>query len=315
MAAGNALRSSAATRHPMELRHLRYFAAVAELRSFTLAAESLGISQPTLSHQIRQLEQELGTALFARFPRAVEMTEAGRQFLPHCERILKEVEDGLQTISDVKGVLRGTLNMAVFHSFSRSLLGPTMSKFALRHQGVRVVARLLARADMERELAAGTLDMAVAYVSEDREHIVAEKLFREELVLVVGDTHPLAGTRKIAMRALGELSLVLLTPEFASRQFVDRFCIQSGIAPLVVLEMNAIEPILSIIRHASLATVLSAGAVGEASGLSVIRLTDPTPKRWAALLWRRQGHRSPAATRMAEMIRGAYGVGKKGLQK
>jgi LysR family cyn operon transcriptional activator len=70
--------------------------------------------------------------------------------------------------------------------------------------------------------------------------------------------------------------------------------------------MNAIEPILSIVRHAPLATVLSAGAVGNGAGVRVIRLTHPTPKRWAALLWRRQGHRSPAALRMAEMIRSAY---------
>jgi LysR family cyn operon transcriptional activator len=190
----------------VELRHLRYFSAVAQTRSFTRAAELLGISQPTLSHQVKQLEAEVGAELFARFPRTVELTEAGRQFGPHCERILREVDDGLQTISAVKGVLRGTLNMAVFHSFSRSLLGSTMSKFVLTHQGVRVIARLLPRVEMERELADGTLDLAVAYVSADHEHIVAETLFEEELVLVVGDTHPMASREKATMRSLGDLS-------------------------------------------------------------------------------------------------------------
>jgi LysR family cyn operon transcriptional activator len=292
----------------LELRHLRYFVAVADTRSFTQAAEGLHISQPTLSHQIKQLETELGTELFARFPRTVELTEAGRQFRPHCERILKEVDDGLQTISDVQGVLRGTLNMAVFHSFSQSLLGPAMSSFIRSHPGVRVVARLISRAEMERDLADGTLDMAVAYVSEGNEHLVAETLFAEELVLVVGDTHPLAASKKVPLRTLGDLELVLLTPEFGSRQLVDRFCTEQKLAPRILLEMNAIEPILSIIRNAPLAAVLSAGAIGDASGLRVIRLTNPTPKRWAALLWRRQGHRSPAALRMAEIIRSAYGV-------
>lgn len=292
----------------MELRHLRYFASVANTRSFTRAAEMLDISQPTLSHQIRQLETELGAELFARFPRTVEMTEAGRHFKPHCDRMLKELDDSLQTLSDLKGVLRGTLNMAVFHSFSRSLLGPVMSQFALNHPGVRVVARLLPRDEMERGLAAGTLDLAVAYVSEDREHIVAQTLFEEELVLVVGDTHPLASRTKATMRTLADLSLVLLTPEFASRQVVDRFCAGAGLVPRILLEMNAIEPILSIIRHAPLATVLSAGAIGDSSGLRVLRLTQPTPKRWAALLWRRHAHPSAAALRMAEMIRSAYGA-------
>jgi LysR family cyn operon transcriptional activator len=292
----------------MELRHLRYFVAVADARSFTLAAAELGISQPTLSHQIKQLETELGTPLFVRFPRSVEMTEAGRDFRPHCDRLLKELDDGLQGLSELQGVLRGTLRMAVFHSFSRSLLGPVMAQFALRHAGVRVVARLLARSDMERELAEGTLDLAVAYAPEDTEHIVAERLFEEDLVLVVGDAHTLAGKTRVPMRTLGELDLVLLTPEFASRQIVERFCADQKLAPRIVLEMNAIEPILAIVRHAPLATVVSAGAVHDASGLRVLRLTQPTPKRWAALLWRRGGHRSAAAQRMAEMIRQAYHV-------
>ncbi len=109
------------------------------------------------------------------------------------------------------------------------------------------------------------------------------------------------------MRDLAKLPLVLLTPEFGARQFVDRFFADTALSPHVVLEMNAIEPILSTIRNSGLASVLSAGAIVDTSGLQIVRLTEPAPKRTVGILWRRNGHRSAAAQRMAEMIKAAYG--------
>jgi LysR family cyn operon transcriptional activator len=99
---------------------------------------------------------------------------------------------------------------------------------------------------------------------------------------------------------------VLLTPEFGARQFVDRFFAERKLRAHVVLEMNAIEPILATTRNSSLATVLAAGAIVDAGGLRSVRLTDPAPKRTVGILWRHNGHRSAAALRMAEMIKAAY---------
>ena len=108
------------------------------------------------------------------------------------------------------------------------------------------------------------------------------------------------------MGELAKLPLVLLTPEFGARQFVDRFFADINLRAHVVLEMNAIEPILATIRDSGLASVLSAGAIVDTTGLQTVRLTDPAPKRTVGILWRRNGHRSAAALRMAEMIRAAY---------
>jgi LysR family cyn operon transcriptional activator len=292
----------------MELRHLRYFLAVADTRSFTRAAERLHVTQPTLSHQIKQLEHMVGTVLLDRGTKEVELTAAGRLFKPYCERILKELEASALAISELEGLMRGTLQMAVFHSFSHSMLPQIMSEFALRYPGVHVTTRLIPRADMERALIGAELDMAVAYAAGDNDQIVAEPLFEEELVLVAGSKCPQAGRKSIPMRELAALPLVLLTPEFGARQFVDRFFSGTGQQPHVVLEMNAIDPILATTRNSGLATVLSAGAVLDTRGLEIVRLTDPAPKRMVGILWRRNGHRSAAALRMAEMIRAAYGA-------
>jgi LysR family cyn operon transcriptional activator len=290
----------------MELRHLRYFLAVADTRGFTRAAERLHVTQPTLSHQIKQLETMVGTKLLERSTKEVELTAAGRLFKPYCERILKEIDSSSLAISELEGLMRGTLRMAVFHSFSHSMLPPIMSEFALRYPGVHVTARLVPRIDMERDLINAELDMAVAYVAGDNEQIVADRLFDEELVLVVGSKHAHAGRKSMPMRGLAKLPLVLLTPEFGARQFVDRFFADTGLQAHIILEMNAIEPILATIRNSGLASVLSAGAIVDASGLQIVRLTEPAPKRTVGILWRRNGHRSAAAQRMAEMIKAAY---------
>jgi LysR family cyn operon transcriptional activator len=108
------------------------------------------------------------------------------------------------------------------------------------------------------------------------------------------------------MRALADVALVLLSEEFGARQFLDRFFAREKLTPNIVLEMNAIEPILSTIQEGSLGTVLSSGVIYSRPGLHSIRLVRPTPRRTCAILWRRQGYRQAAALRMAEMIRAAY---------
>ena len=103
------------------------------------------------------------------------------------------------------------------------------------------------------------------------------------------------------MRDLATLPSALLTPESARANSSTGFA-ETGLQPHVVLEMNAIEPIMATIRDSRLASVLSAGAIVDASGLHVVRLTEPAPKRSVGILWRCSGHRTAAALRMAEMI-------------
>ena len=302
------MRDAADPSRLIELRHLRYFLALADAHSFTIAAELLNVTQPTLSHQIKQLETAIGAILFERRSKDVELSQAGQLFRPYCERILKELELGALALSELEGLMRGTLRMAVSHSFSSSMLPNALSEFASRYPGVRVVARVIPRVEMERALVAGELDLAVAYVSDDSEHITAETLIEETLVLLVGPDHPWAGRTSAPMRALAEIPLVLLTPEFAARQFVDNQFTQARLSANIVLEMNAIEPILAIVRHSKFATVLSNGAISDTKGIHLIALEDPVPHRAVAILWRRHGHRSRAAERMAAMIRATYGV-------
>lgn len=290
----------------MELRHLRYFLAIAEAQSFTVAAQRLGLSQPTLSHQIKRLEVFLGTALFDRAARMVTLTSAGRVFQPYCQRALREADGGVLAVSELEGLMRGTLRMGLFNAFSSSPLSAVLAEFASRYPRVNVIARLLPREEMERELLLGELDLAMSYISEGSKGIDADALFEEQLVLVVGAKHALAKARSVPMARLADLDLVLLTKEFGARQFVNRFLETANLRANIVLEMNAVEAILATVRNSSLVTVLSEGAAGDTKGLHIVRLMDPVPRRTAAILTARSAHRSAAAVKMIEMIRAAY---------
>lgn len=300
------MRDLATISQRIELRHLRYFLQVAETASFTRAAERLHVAQPTLSHQIRQLEETVGAALFERRPKSVRLTAAGALFRPYCERVLAELDAGTQALSDLGQLLRGTLRMAVAHSFSTTTLPSALSEFALRHPGVRVVTQLIAYKDMERDLLSGDLDLAVAYLSGESTVFDVERLGEEALVLAVNPDHPWAGRASVAMKDLAELPLVLLTEEFAARRFVDNFFAGRELQPHLVLEMNAVGPILDTVRNSRLATVLSSGALFNVPGIRTIQLVDPVPRRTCAIFWRRGAPRSPAALRMASLIKEAY---------
>ena len=185
----------------MELRHLRYFLVVANLSSFTRAAAALHLTQPTLSHQIRQLEDELGMHLFDRIGRSIRLTAPGKVFREHAERALQEVSTATAALKELQGLMHGTLTIGVFQSFNSSLMPPILAAFAARYPGVRVAVRQLPTREMQTQLIRGELDLGIAYVQPDSHRILAEKLFDERLMLVVSEGHPYCGAAKAIVPA------------------------------------------------------------------------------------------------------------------
>src|SRR5918997_698909 len=122
----------------MTLQQLRYFLAAAEYGSFSAAAESLLMAQPSLSDQIRRLEAELGVPLFARAGRRLALTEAGRMLRPHAERTLASAEDAVESVKEVRTLTGGTVSFGTFGSAHHYLLGGHVQDFRRRHPDVRV---------------------------------------------------------------------------------------------------------------------------------------------------------------------------------
>lgn len=289
----------------MELRHLRYFLTIAETRSFTRAAALLHLTQPTLSHQIKQLERELGTVLFDRVGRSVRLTEPGVLFRQHAERALRDLQGAAAALAELEGLAQGTLKIGVFQSFNSSLLPPILGQFAERYPAVHVAVRQLPTREMEERLVRGELDLGIAYVQPGSERITAEQLFDERMMLVVSESHPYAGRAEIELKQLADQPLALLSAEFPSRQLLLDWFRESGYQPRVTVEINSTDAILATVRCSRLATIQTERMAGAVQGLRCIPL-KPALRRTVAILWRREGYRPAAARAIADMIRAAY---------
>lgn len=292
----------------MELRHLRYFDALAETLNFSRAAERLHVTQSTLSHQIRQLEDEIGSALFERSTRHVRLTEAGELLRSYATPALQQIDRALQALRpDAGDPLQGSLRLGTTHSFATRLVPMCVSSFIALAPGTVVSVQELSAREIAQRLAKGALDLGVSYRPADAPDLWFEPLYHEELKLVVAATHPLARRRRVRMVELHGVRMVLLPGEFSTRQLLDEAFEAAGAEPRVVVELNSVAPMLELIRRTDLAGIVAETALTPSDELAVVPLEDPTPRRTPGLLWKKGAARSPTMRHMAAVIRRAVG--------
>jgi DNA-binding transcriptional LysR family regulator len=195
----------------MELRHLRYFVVVAEELHFRRAAERLHMSQPPLSQQIRQLEEEIGATLFLRNQRKVELTAAGADFLERAHEILDAVEDAARQARRVQRGEVGRLAVGFVGSAMYSFIPELLRAF--RDQSPDIALRLheLGTTEQLRQLEDGRLDVGFLRVARARPGLTLETVLEEPVVVALPDVHPLAAGPRLRLADLEGQPLVLLT--------------------------------------------------------------------------------------------------------
>ena len=288
----------------MELRHLRYFTALAETLSFTRAAERVHVTQSTLSHQIRQLEDEVGQPLFDRIGKKVVTTEAGELFLGFAGRALKEVDLGVAMLKPGAGGLTGQVRIGATHTFNIGLIPECVAQFLARHPTVQVRVEELPAELIGTKLHAGELDIGIAYRPNGPTDLWFEPLYNEEMVLVVSDTHPLAGRKRIRMVELHQQRLVLMPDYFATRTLLEECFKASGAEPLVVAEMSTIAPMLGLALRTQVGAIVAINAVPAGmTGLQMIPIESPTPIRTPGILWRLEDDKAAPVQSFAVIVR------------
>lgn len=279
----------------MLLRHIHYFLAVAEHGSFTRAASALYVSQPALSQQIKQLEETLGAILFDRSGRAVRLTDAGEVYARYAQQALRELSAGERAIHDVENLSRGALRIAINPTFTGYLLGPLVASFHQQYPSITLAIREMPQEQMQQELLADRLDLALGFADGVQADIDARPLLSETLALVVARHHPLASQRQIGLSALNDLYLVLLTPEYATREQIDYYCRQHQLRPKVQMEASSVSAVVEIVRRTQLATLLPAKIAHENGELKAVALSPSLLERTAVLLQRKGGYQTAAA--------------------
>ncbi|MFT3939558.1 LysR family transcriptional regulator [Rhodopseudomonas palustris] len=234
----------------MEIRHLRYFAAVARHLNFTAAADSLGVAQPPLSQQIRDLEAEIGTPLFERTTRRVALTRAGEDFLKQALAILERAETAVQRARSIGAGTAGILNVGLTGSVLTGPLGRAIQQFALNYPNVDLRIHEMSPDRQVAALKSGQTDVSFLRCPPQDAEITSELAWRESVRLVLPKGHALSA-RKVTLADLRDESFVFLRLEdslFA--KYLWQCCFEAGYAPRVTHQA---------IESASLTSLVAAG--------------------------------------------------------
>jgi len=235
----------------MELRHLRYFVAVAEELNFTRAAERLETAQPSLSQQIKHLEKFVGTALLVRNKRRVELTEAGHMFLSESRDILARTERAIQRIRETAGDLATELSVAVAPAAEVKVLPKLLPLVQRKMPGLRLILHTMPTSEQKIAFANHSLDVGFLRGPVSLPNAVIEPLLDEKLVIGLPSKHPLAAKKKLRIADLNQHPFIMISrkgsPEL--HDAVLAFCEQSGLRPPVAQRASNVLGNLSLIRN------------------------------------------------------------------
>lgn len=297
----------------MELRHLRYFAAVAEERHFGRAAETLGIAQPPLSKQLQDLETELGFTLFDRSRRPVELTAAGQTLLEHARSIFEALEIAVRETRRAGAGHSGRLAIGYPSSLAYSGLTGVLRAFRVHSPDVAIEVRELPPADQIEALKRGDLDVGFVRAPLHEPQLASENIRNEKLVLALPADHRLAIRERVALSAVSREPFVFF-PRARGPGFFDlvmSFCRDSGFVPHIVQEAPQID-VLALVAAGFGLSILPESVRELRRADIVLRPIIGSPTTELRLVWR-SGDLSPAVARFVETVR-RVGV-KRGRRK
>lgn len=290
----------------VELRHLRYFRAVAEAGSFTRAAAEIGLTQPTLSQQIAQLESELGVALLTRGKREWRLTQAGEMVLQYSRRVIGDMSALRRSLDDLSSLRRGSLSVAVLPVLAQGLLPLALPKFHQAHPEIRVTVLEMTVDEMAKALAQGAIDVGIGCLGTSLK-LRGELLFSEELVAVLASGDPLAAQPSVTVADLAKRPVIVPPPGYGTRTLILTAWGKARRTPVFSLEVGALQSMLSAAKNSSGCAIMPASALWgvEPDGWLVRRITGPTMHREIGFLAALAGGRGSAVEALLPIIKTA----------
>jgi DNA-binding transcriptional LysR family regulator len=268
----------------MNLRHLGFFVALAREGHFGRAAQSVHVTQPSLSAAIRQLEQELDVPLVVRTRQRFEgLTPEGREVLVWAQRMLAESASLQQYLDELKGTLKGHLSIGVIPT-AEPIIARLTHALQQRYPGITVTLISSTSREIERALADHELDAGISYSEGADVSLRAVPLYLERY-FVAGVAKLLPGKRSsLAWRAAAKLPLCLLSRDMQNRRLLDKHFDEAGVVPAVVAESNTLIGVLSHIHTGAWCGILPNAMLGFLRGVKVLPLMEPEVTHRIALL-------------------------------
>ena len=285
----------------VELNQLRYFVAVAERRHFTKAARDLDVAQPSVSKQIRQLEEELGAALFHRMRGNVTLTPAGEALLPWARRVLNDLEAATNEVRELSGLRRGRISVGATPSITVAVLPDALARIHETYPGVDLKLHEAGSRDLVRELEQGRLDFALVILPVNQPSIETVPLLREELVVAVPHDHPLARRQRVALSELRDVPLVMFREGYDLRATTLEACAAAGFEPRYAVEGGEMDGVLRMASAGLGAAIVPSMVVARGGPLRAVRLSRPLT-RTIAFAHRRDRRPSRAARELMSAV-------------
>ncbi len=287
----------------MEIRHLHYFMAVCEELHFTKAAEKLGISQPTLSQQIRVLEDELGMPLFDRIGKKIVVTEAGALLFDYATVMLNTLQNVKDAVKDLQELQGGQISVGIMPSDLDYRITQLVIDFHQKFPKVKL--KILASIDIVRQVLENEVDIGIGTNVVPNDKLVIIPLRQEEYVLTVSKEHPLAHRTSITISELRDLPMVMYPEGFLGRDIVEETVKKHGFQLTSILETSSVTSIMNFVRANVGATVQPSPLIQQMNdpNLHSIRITDDVPSRRLSIIYRVDRYVNQAAKEFIDQLR------------
>lgn len=286
----------------MELRQLRYFVKVAETLNFSEAARGLFVTQSTLSQQIKQLEDELGTVLFERDSHSVSLTENGNKLLPLARKTILDAKDCMDQIRDLKQMTTGELRIGVTYTFA-PILTETVLNFNKAYPGVKlqIVGRNMI--ELMELLRKQEVDFVLAFKpNENFEEIESHALFDDNLAVILRKDHVLADRKSLTISELAGQGIAIPAKGLQARNALDRNVdiMKEGLN--IRTEVNDANILLDIVECGQMVTILSESSIYHRDRLKAIPLDVPNNQMEGCVHVLKKAYRKRAAEMFVKML-------------
>ena len=290
---------------PFTLQQLRILKAVASEKSFTRAAKILFVSQPSLSKQIKILENRLGIILLNREHSTISLTEGGRVFLQYSERILALCEESCRALNDVKNGDRGNLTVGASQTIGTYLMPRVLALFAQNYPQINIKVQVDSTRIIAKNVVNREIDIAVVggdVPEELKKNLEIENFVEDELILIVPKSHPFAlkKQKKINKDDLYHLNFITLNSTSTIRKFIDNILIQNNIETKqfnIIMQLNSIEGIKTAVSLGLGAAVVSSSAIEkeiELKTVEIITIENIKITRTLSIITNRECYKSKA---------------------
>ncbi len=286
----------------MELRQLEHFVAVADERHFTRAAELLQISQSGLSASIRALETELGTSLFVRSTRRVELTAAGQALLADSIRTLASAAAAQNAVAAVRGLVRGRLTVGAEPCIGAIDLPAELGRFRMANPGVEVRLRYEGSVEQLESVASGLRDVALVVATGPApQGVRLRSVSSQKLVVLCHPDHPFAGRDEVDIESLHHQTVIGFQPGWGAHVLARRAFAAAGFDYRTSMEVNDVHPLLDLIGYnLGVAIVPASFAAKRPDTLCAVALPEHMPQWTVAVAVTDEP--SPAATAFLDQL-------------